>query len=590
MESPEEGYGSVFDLVRNLGPPPIETRGTLSTNLTIAETRLASLQRKHDELVKEMKRYHFTINAINSLHSPWRRLPIELLAEIFSYCQPDDITQGPSVRSVPLTLTQVCSSWYRIATDIPHLWSSIVLTSDLPYLPERLAHGTEYLRACALRSKNGHIELHLSIHFIAYRPSYELIKQHAHQITAITFHYPPMPMAPVEDQPSDGPCAWFIHSDPLTLPNLCSLEIQDPNTTDNLSESDFSQLRLIADSAQHLRRYMFYNRLVQPDGPILTNWSSVTELTLIDPTPVALLSHILRNAPMLRMMSFNCLYESLAPAINPPMQMMLSNPELTIPFTHDHLQTMLIGYGDSITLVSLFNLTTLPNLQHVLFEKWNEDPNAWAQEAFVSFLTRSRCPLKALDLYFTPVTTGELVEILEVPTVRAALRELMIQNGHSEVEKIIDDDFCELLTLSTPLAGRSGGTVRAVCPNLEVIGFHSCHSCSKPALVRMLRSRLDPNFQYHQSSSSPSSVDTPQGPTYLKYFETDIPPDVAQQFFKPLLQDGLVTLLYDSNTNILPATEEEKRLLKRFTSEGLELWEYDPVRGAWGPTDFWMRI
>ncbi|KXN84758.1 hypothetical protein AN958_12185 [Leucoagaricus sp. SymC.cos] len=599
MNSPRDYGTEIFSLVRNLGPPPIESQNTLSANLATAETRLVSLQRQHDELVKEITSCNFTINAIRSLHSPWRRLPAELLREIFSYCGPDKRTQLPSSRNVPFTLTQVCSTWYRIATDIPQLWTSVVLTSDHPYFPERLTHGTEYLRACALRSKNAPLELHLSIHFIAYRPSYELIKRHSHQISTLSLHYPQSPNIPEDEQFPVGSCTWFVHADPLIFPNLQSLEIHDPNTLDNLSEVDFNRLRFIADSARCLRRYMFHNRLVQPKGPVLTNWTNITELTLIDPTPVTLLAHVLQNAPSLRFASFNSLCESLGLMVNQQMQALLSNPELFIPFTHDHLQTLLISYGDSATLVMLFNLVTLPKLNHLLLEKWTDDPDPWAQEAFVSFLVRSRCPLKALDFYFTPVTAADLVEILKVPTVRITLKELMLQNGHTESEKIIDNDFCELLSLppslyltETPAAELLGSDTgrSAICPNLEVIGLLGCLSCSKPALVRMLRSRLDPNFNHRSTTVAPSLPVSPQGRSSLKYFETDFSLDDAQQYLKPLLRDGLVTLLYDSNTNILPTSEEEKKLLKRYISEGLELWEYDPVQGSWGPTDFWMKV
>jgi hypothetical protein len=278
---------------------------------------------------------------------------------------------------------------------------------------------------------------------------------------------------------------------------------------------------------------------------------------------------------------------------------MLSNPELNSPLTHGRLQTLLVSYCDAITLTSLFNLVTLPSLKHILFEKWNEDPSAWAQEAFISFLKRSGCKLNALGLYFTPVKTAELVEILEVPTVKETLRELIIQNRHSEADKIIDDDFCQLLTLPASSLTTSDGTEaelldgninnKVICPNLEVLGFHSCYSCSKPTLVRMLKSRLDPNFCIHRPTMPSPSANTSTSRTYLKYFGCNVSIEVAQHYFKPLLCDGLVTLLYDSDTDIVPLTKEEWKLLKRFTEEGLQLWEYDPIQGAWGPSDFWMK-
>ncbi|KAF9449536.1 hypothetical protein P691DRAFT_652860, partial [Macrolepiota fuliginosa MF-IS2] len=58
--------------------------------------------------------------ALQSLSSPWRKLPPELLIEIFSWCtQPNTVL---STSRAPLLLTQICSRWYDLTTDTPCLW------------------------------------------------------------------------------------------------------------------------------------------------------------------------------------------------------------------------------------------------------------------------------------------------------------------------------------------------------------------------------------------------------------------------------------------------------------------------------------
>ncbi|KAJ7189074.1 hypothetical protein C8R46DRAFT_935293 [Mycena filopes] len=76
-----------------------------------------------------------------SVSSPVRRLPTELLAEIFDMCAPsyEGVISGTTTKTQELErvakkyllqLSQVCSHWHRVAMGTPNLWSFIVLDTD----------------------------------------------------------------------------------------------------------------------------------------------------------------------------------------------------------------------------------------------------------------------------------------------------------------------------------------------------------------------------------------------------------------------------------------------------------------------------
>ncbi|KAF7348125.1 F-box domain-containing protein [Mycena sanguinolenta] len=61
--------------------------------------------------------------------APHKRLPPELLAEIFILCSPTTVVALPPKSDHPLlTLTRVCRAWRELALHIPELWASISVT------------------------------------------------------------------------------------------------------------------------------------------------------------------------------------------------------------------------------------------------------------------------------------------------------------------------------------------------------------------------------------------------------------------------------------------------------------------------------
>ncbi|KAF8955981.1 hypothetical protein BDZ97DRAFT_1853913 [Flammula alnicola] len=73
---------------------------------------------QHEELTREIEEYR-------ALISPVRRLPIDILQEIFCHCLPTEHNALMSHHDAPVLLARICSSWRSIALSTPELWSSI---------------------------------------------------------------------------------------------------------------------------------------------------------------------------------------------------------------------------------------------------------------------------------------------------------------------------------------------------------------------------------------------------------------------------------------------------------------------------------
>ncbi|EAU81623.1 hypothetical protein CC1G_02639 [Coprinopsis cinerea okayama7 len=103
---------------------------TLDIDLDRALQAVAALQ-KQKETHLEFKAQH------EALISPIRRLPLDILQVILSYCLPSDHNPILSASEPPLLLTHICRQWREVAIGYPSLWASL----HLP-IPRRPGIGT----------------------------------------------------------------------------------------------------------------------------------------------------------------------------------------------------------------------------------------------------------------------------------------------------------------------------------------------------------------------------------------------------------------------------------------------------------------
>ncbi|KAL0569859.1 hypothetical protein V5O48_012100 [Marasmius crinis-equi] len=115
--------------------PSEEEYANIRSLLYEPEQRAATLAQEIQKLQAELDEVQHFIDRHCSLLSPVRRVPADILGEIFVQALPSN-TLNLAVRAVkdaPLLLTTICHSWREVALKTPRLWNGIHI-----YLPRNL--------------------------------------------------------------------------------------------------------------------------------------------------------------------------------------------------------------------------------------------------------------------------------------------------------------------------------------------------------------------------------------------------------------------------------------------------------------------
>ncbi|KAJ7235666.1 hypothetical protein C8J57DRAFT_1479432 [Mycena rebaudengoi] len=132
-----------------------------SSDVTLAEM---------DEQIRKLKLQRESTStlraAMQAVLSPVRRLPPEILAEIFLLCRNNSLGMGRysvvDPRQAPLVLGQICSHWRAVSQNTSRLWDRIHVRGAM--LAMRDASGR--LGTCATRARNHPLDL--AIHTLSY--------------------------------------------------------------------------------------------------------------------------------------------------------------------------------------------------------------------------------------------------------------------------------------------------------------------------------------------------------------------------------------------------------------------------------------
>jgi hypothetical protein len=129
--------------------------------------KINAMQQVIDQLAEERDRLSAYIDAHKALISPFRRLPIDIVQEIFMACLPTHRNCVMSAREAPVLLGRICSSWRAISLATPRLWARLhIVEPTRPYgsspaFEEKLKQRLETTKAWLGRS--GQCPLSLSL-------------------------------------------------------------------------------------------------------------------------------------------------------------------------------------------------------------------------------------------------------------------------------------------------------------------------------------------------------------------------------------------------------------------------------------------
>ncbi|KAG2358733.1 hypothetical protein BDR07DRAFT_260272 [Suillus spraguei] len=297
--------------------------------------------------------------------SPIRRLPTEILAEIFKYCLPDDEHLAPASRLAPILLTTVCRRWREIAVSLPILWCRLQLDdwqkSAVGY-DSWLRRSAECPLSLKIEYSGNWSELREFLQ--PYMPQTSILILDFYPCTATNF-------VMMEDFHALKELTIHQHGflpSPAIYPTLSKLPVSLRRLKISDPPFELWQLRLFTDSA----------------------WPHITHLE-INITGLDTLPHILRMCPNLSFVT---------------MQGMLYPIEFAVPITHSNLQSLHVSGDEFWTSgldLGLFNVITLPNLRMV--ESSRMGP--WPHEEFKAFLMRSKCPLEKLIFGIASFATAQ---------------------------------------------------------------------------------------------------------------------------------------------------------------------------------------
>ncbi|KAJ7252094.1 hypothetical protein B0H12DRAFT_1185043, partial [Mycena haematopus] len=129
------------------------------------EDEISVIRQALDKLAEERDTLGAYVTAHKALLSPLRRLPLDIIEEIFMACLPTHRNSVMSATEAPVLLGRICSSWRTISLSTPRLWSRlhIVQPQSFDFAPGlyKVEQRLEAVNAWLKRSGNCPISMSL---------------------------------------------------------------------------------------------------------------------------------------------------------------------------------------------------------------------------------------------------------------------------------------------------------------------------------------------------------------------------------------------------------------------------------------------
>ena len=489
--------------IQNLLKKPTARLEELSTLLRELDERSARIQAEQASLFLSISKHQ-------ALTSLIRKLPIDILQEIFIACLPTTYNAVMSNQHPPMLLTQICSSWRKVAHATPQLWKSIHIA--IPFNAPRI-YSLEYsnfrstVEQVARRrseavlewiSRSGACPLDISISkwdtsvpYGTYDNIIESLILFSERWREISFSVPHQALGPVAALPASK------------VPLLESLVLNcgrlhfspAPIRTGFDTQSDWFISGVI--KAPKLREIRL-TQLSEDVARLPINWSQLTTLSL-EGTTVGRLSiskayKILSSCRNL----INCRLEigTVMPTEDPPFYETSTASTISLPFLTD------FSVCEDTNLSKLFGLLHLPSLNSLEFHTtiW---PTHASSPGLLSLLERSHSMIQHL---ITDPQFFKRQDFVECLRLCPSLKSLSIRKAHTistppvwpqvDIPTCrVDDTFLRMFTSDeTGLEDSGGGGggeggEGCLCPKLETFECSSETAFSEIALLQFIKDK-----------------------------------------------------------------------------------------------------
>lgn len=348
---------------------------SLKADIRRLQDTIGTLVERHAQRVDRIKR----LRAIG--FAPHKKLPPEIISQIFRWCGAIDVNRLPPNRyqSPAWEVSRVCARWRRIALAEPALWDRI-------HVPPHYALSPPIIRALSetfsTRGGNGIIEFHITPSCQEdWGMAHMLVSKYPSRLRKLQITIQALPANP----------AFFANM----FNNLRSLTVSlVPLTTIITSQTPFKDLsaaRDLHDVKVHCAAGT--QHILSAQGGMVLPWTQLTDLTLSG-IPMFDFSAILPKCTQL--VSCNV---SFGHDIHEIWQR---------PIILKHLQNLVIDLGKGASINALVELLITPALKSISFNGLAE----WLQEEVLRLIDRSSCSIEVFEVADFVVPDSNVVPLL----------------------------------------------------------------------------------------------------------------------------------------------------------------------------------
>ncbi|KAJ7467056.1 hypothetical protein FB451DRAFT_1484062 [Mycena latifolia] len=458
---------------------------------------IADMQNAIDKLKQQRESLVAYVEGHKALISPVRRLPLDIIQEIFMACLPTHRNCVMSASEAPVLLGRICSSWRAISLSTPRLWARLHIVepqrswdSDSSAFKEKVAQRLETTKTWLGRS--GRCPLSISLETGLDRAATP------NPSRSDLFLQPLIPFAPrwqhIQFTIPSFVLPSILHLVEGDVPMLKNITLHQGSH--NSGEPIEWKLLRVLSGPQVSSITMTGSSFILPELPL--RWNALTALSIlhphadntrIDPTissDAAL--QIIARCPEL----WSCKLRLFDGLVQDPAAEM-ADPRLIV--QHSLLQSFEICCEGkaALTFKHLLGRLSLPQLRDFTLGCFSRNfgghtENDDATPPLARFLAAST-HLESLALHTGTFSKPSLVEIFR--SLPEAVQQLYIEditkNYHGAwgiplaEESSLDDDVLALLTPAP--------SVTACCPALQEIHIDNSRSISDAALLRFITSR-----------------------------------------------------------------------------------------------------
>lgn len=475
---------------------------SLRHEISQVQSLITNLTSKLDALTFEVSSTIDEISQHAALLSPIRRMPIEIMQEIFIHCLPSDKYITPHPMKAPLLLAQICSPWRQAVLSSPRLWNSLAVHLHHLHPPELSQQRLDLLNQWLLRTSSHLISL------FAYIPSANAqdLAKFLRILNTYTTRWRDLRL--ILPREAHKLLLRFLNNKTASLVTLQKLEIRFSPSREAEAETDtqFSSpnLSITSDNFPHLRTFSWSQtkasfRRHHHQDLFAFHYTHITDLDVDTSLSVPACLEILQQCPQIVHCNFKAICQPSddipirtsidSDSDSPPSIILNSLNSLTIHTTQCINPFFAHLLLPSLRILHITDLTRDEEGLTMISRVWSQSQS---QGPFISFVQRSQCGLEVLHLMNILSNEEELVECLR--GVGDSLRELRLGGGGS----VVRDRVLGLLTVEERDVLVDGWEwVRrytCLCPNLEVMKLGTCLCSSDGVLAGMVESRYHANL------------------------------------------------------------------------------------------------